>query len=168
MELLNDPASVGRLKYIVGGLAVVLAFVFGTSAILLDRRQIELVDRKQRPRTITAEQQRIFIETLEGSPRGPLKMGYLGTNTETYAFAQQIHALLRIAGYDLPPESGGEGALVFGPPPVGIQICSKDPNNPPALVEPLRIAFRAIGIYAERMPTHANEEGVVVFVGLKD
>jgi len=166
MRLLDDPAAIGRLKYVVGGLAVICAFAFGTAAIWLDRRQMELFEQKQRPRTLTQKQQETFISTLEGSPRGEVKLQYLNTTTEAYAFAQQIHALLTSAGYDVPGDP--EGALTFGPPPVGVQICSKDPDHPPPLVEPLRIAFRAIGIDAQRHRSFEQEEGVKVFIGLKE
>ena len=149
----NDAAWIGRLKYFVGAIGALLGF----AAIWLDRYQMEIVYRKQQPRTITPQQQTAFMKTLEGTPRGPLKMQYLSASTETYAFAQQVYALLRMAKYDLPPEPEGlSGAISFGPPPVGIQIESKDPDKPPPLVEPLRMAFRANRF---RCPAAASARG---------
>lgn len=164
-EVLDDTGAVATAKYIAGALAVICTL----ATVLLDKRQTELFERRQRPRTITAQQQRIFIETLAGSPRGKLSLQYLGITTEAYAFAQQLQSLLNMAGYEVPERPGGEGALSFGPPPTGIQILCKDPDHPPPLVEPLRIAFRTIGLEAVRQPSHGKrDDEVTVFVGLKE
>jgi hypothetical protein len=169
-RFLEDPYAIARAKYVVAGVGAILTFVFATTVVLLDRRQMELNERKQRPRTLTPSQQATFIKTLEGTPRGALRMQYMSGNTETYSYAQQVYSLLSSAGYQLPPatERGLVGALKFGPPIVGVEIGSKDPDSPPALVEPLRMAFRSIGIDAQRGRTIGEGDDVIVTVGVKD
>jgi hypothetical protein len=160
----SSPETVTNINFYVGWAIVALALV----AAIFQQRLSVLQRTKESPRIISADQRRAFLETLEDTPRGAVKVSVFSGNSETHAFALMIRDLLREAGYTTPDEP--EGFLLFGAPAVGVAISCKNPSAPPPLVEPLRLAFRAMGISVKRQkePDGADEDIVTIVVGLKE
>jgi hypothetical protein len=167
-SLLN---SVNDWSQIVGLLALLLTLVSAWTIYSTGKEMARRSAEHGKSRTITSEQRDAFVRTLNGTPRGKITLQFFSGNTEAYEFAKKVRDLLLFAGYELPEEPKPDrmtGFITFGPPVIGVAVCSKDPNAPPPLAEPLRMAFRAIGINAERKPSFEKEDIVLVSVGLKE
>jgi hypothetical protein len=96
------------------------------------------------PRSITAAQRAKFIDLLEFSPKGPVRVNVMsGVDAETTAYARQIHEMVASAGY----EAGDAiGVKAGGQIPEGVFMVVGHTKHP--FAGAMQQAFSMIGINA--------------------
>ena len=145
--------------------------IFGLLALVCSQRESALKDReglkrdtelatlkeKQRPRSISAEQKRLMIASLEGASRCPLSIWFDSTNPETHDLAVQIHAVLEEAGYNA---AAPNGIMQLGATPMerGVFV-STQAEAMAQYGRPIARALAAAGIAAsERVVPKQNDQ----------
>jgi hypothetical protein len=119
--------------------------------------RIAELEEKQRPRTISADQRRIFIEATKGGPFGPV---YLATRTampnkEQENFTMQLRGMLDEAGFG----TGGSNIVNgFGtgidPGPFLMFVSRAD--SPPPYFSNVASALFSLGLVSREVPIAVN------------
>ena len=122
-------------------------FGIGTTAIGLALRQRgeHLKKLDAAPRKITAAEKENLLRSLNGVPKSPVKVHFMGHDAETKQYASQLKQLLEEAGLHVEAFSG---ALALEPlTGLFITVCEWDSQNPTALG--IQKAFISAGITME-------------------
>jgi hypothetical protein len=127
----------------------------------------QLADLKEtiRPRRLTEEQQTALIGLLSGTPKGKVSITCVMGDGEGKAFATQVDAVLKSAGWTTSGVSQG----VFSPDdPVGFGIRVRSAISAPPWARRLQEAFFSIGTPMEGVENPEQTDGTVeIVVGRK-
>lgn len=83
------------------------------------------------PRTLSSKQKDKLLRELKGVPKAPVKVQFLGHDSEAKGFAAQLKELFETAGFEV---AAFCGAIVFEPcAGLSITVCEWDGQNPTAL-----------------------------------
>jgi hypothetical protein len=134
------------------------------------RKHIEELENeaaKNKPRTLTAQDQERFINLMQNVPKGRVSVCVNMTcGEEIQNYAGQIKEMIGKAGYDV-----GRGLAMTQPTgqvPKGIGIGLKDFNKQPSFAGQLQQSLKQINIVAlPYVDSRIDENTVSVFVGAK-
>jgi hypothetical protein len=100
---------------------------------------------KQRPRTITPEQRKGFLNAVRGMPKGKVMASAFFENEEAQDFAAELLSLLKEAGFDV-IESNPLNFFTTARPSGGVRIGCEDVHNAPAQFATVRNGLKALGL----------------------
>jgi len=100
------------------------------------------LQRAMQPRHLSSEQRLALLARLKTAPKGTITLMAIKMDNEATAFANEVGAMLRDAGFTVTPYSG---PLILSMSP-GIWLSVHSVDNPPLHAHPLQEAFRAVGM----------------------
>lgn len=116
-------------------------------------------------REISSENRARFKQLLDSLPKGPVRVESVASNPEAANFARLISEMLSESGFTVTNNFGSH--MLFGPPPIGVQMKIENAELPPKHALSLQQALRVIGIEALAQISPDLKDTVVVFVGNK-
>lgn len=126
-------------------------------------KTLEEVRRRQKPRTLSAEQRSKLIEILKANQKGEVEITCVMGDGEGYAFATEIDGLLKTAGWTI--TGGGVTQAVYNggnPKGAGIIIHSQETAPPYAAI--LQQAFNDVGYPIAGALDSSVPEGKIKFI----
>lgn len=119
------------------------------------------------PRHLTPEQSRILTKLLSGEPQGAVSVISVIGDGDGAAFAAQIVAVLRDAGWPITDKDIAQGAF-SGVGPVGVGILVHSSTTVPAYAGRLQQAFFSVGVPLAGVESPSVPEGAArIVVGRK-
>jgi hypothetical protein len=128
-------------------------------------KQLAELKEALRPRSLTEGQHAALVELLSGDPKGPVIVECVLGDGEGKAFATQIAAAMKEAGWT---DGGVDEVSYMNGDPEGLEIAVSKADSAPAYIAHIRSAFRLVGIPMEGIADAGIAEGVVrIIVGHK-
>lgn len=147
------------LVILLGGLAV-----SSIDHLQSERSLREL--QKTAGRNVTRSSVEQFIRRVAGEPKGTVQVKFMGSDAEAAAYANEIWAMLRSAGYDA--QDSPRPWFFYGNATKGVIAAVKDAANPPPHAMPLIEAMNQIGLKVEGQHDGGVGDGeVFVEIGFK-
>ena len=139
-----------------------------TEAAIEEARGLaKMLEERQTPRSVSAEQRTKFVTALRNAPKGKLSVySFMNADTGTIQYANQIREMVVAAGYDSGVMVGM--SIGGGPIPVGAAIAVRDPAIPPPFAGQVQRALADSGLPMKGITdSSAHPDEVKIIIGLK-